>query len=325
MLKRLTDALRDGDTVHAVIRGSAVNNDGARKAGFTAPGPTGQAAVIAAALEVADVDPDTVGLVETHGTGTALGDPIEVAALRQVFDSARPDRAPCALGAVKSVVGHLDTAAGVVGMIKTVLALTHRTIPPIAHLRTPNPAIRLDGSVFELPTTARPWAPVDGVRRAGVSAFGIGGTNAHVVLEEARQSRPDPPARPAARPGLCEDRRGGAGQPGPGHRVRGGNRPGDLADLAYTADRPRRAALAGRRPDRRDRRGRPAAQGRRDGSGARVALHLTGAGAVTGNRPNYDADPVYRRTVDEGSRCCVATTWTIRSGNAATGCWPASA
>ena len=113
VLKRLEDALRDDDTIHAVIAGSAVNNDGARKAGFTAPGPSGQAAVIAAALEVADVDPATVGVVETHGTGTALGDPIEVAALRQVFDT--PDRPPLALTALKSNVGHLDTAAGVAG------------------------------------------------------------------------------------------------------------------------------------------------------------------------------------------------------------------
>ncbi|MGW3783613.1 beta-ketoacyl synthase N-terminal-like domain-containing protein [Micromonospora chokoriensis] len=302
VLKRLTDALRDGDTVHAVIRGSAVNNDGARKAGFTAPGPTGQAAVIAAALEVADVDPDTVGLVETHGTGTALGDPIEVAALRQVFDSARPDRAPCALGAVKSVVGHLDTAAGVVGMIKTVLALTHRTIPPIAHLRTPNPAIRLDGSVFELPTTARPWAPVDGVRRAGVSAFGIGGTNAHVVLEEA----PPIPARPRRHVPqlvLVSAKTAAVAQDSLDRvtAFAAGTAPGDLADLAYTlrtgrAELPWRAAVLTGVTDGVARLRTVDATARARG----VALHLTGAGAVTGNRPNYDADPVYRRTVDEG-------------------------
>ncbi|MCX4390812.1 hypothetical protein OG777_28345 [Micromonospora peucetia] len=302
VLKRLDDALRDGDTVHAVIRGSAVNNDGARKAGFTAPGPTGQADVISAALSVADVDPDTVGLVETHGTGTALGDPIEVAALRQVFDSDRPDRAPCALGATKSVVGHLDTAAGVIGLIKTVLALKHRVIPPIAHLATPNPAVRLDGSVFELPTAARPWQPIDGVRRAGVSAFGIGGTNAHVVLEEA------PPARPRPRRHVTElvlvSAKTAVVAQASLDRVAGcvaGTAPGELADLAYTlrtgrAELPWRAAFLtgahGSPPTLRQVDAKARARG--------VALHLTGAGELTGNRPNYDADPVYRRVVDEG-------------------------
>ncbi|MER5333760.1 beta-ketoacyl synthase N-terminal-like domain-containing protein [Micromonospora sp. NPDC002717] len=302
VLKRLADALRDGDTVHAVIRGCAVNNDGARKAGFTAPGPTGQAGVISAALSVAGVDPDTIGLVETHGTGTALGDPIEVAALRQVFDSDRPDRAPCALGAAKSVVGHLDTAAGVIGLIKTVLALKHRVIPPIAHLATPNPAVRLDGSVFELPTAARPWAPIDGVRRAGVSAFGIGGTNAHVVLEEAPAARPRP-RRHVTELVLVSAKTAAAAQDSLDRAVAcvAGTAPGELADLAYTlrtgrAELPWRAAfLTGPHaspPTVRQAVAKARARG--------VALHLTGAGELTGNRPNYDADPVYRQVVDEG-------------------------
>ncbi|MER7475950.1 ketoacyl-synthetase C-terminal extension domain-containing protein, partial [Micromonospora sp. NPDC000018] len=296
------DALRDGDTVHAVIRGSAINNDGSRKAGFTAPGPTGQAGVISAALDVAGVDPDTIGLVETHGTGTALGDPIEVAALRQVFDTDRPDRAPCALGAAKSVVGHLDTAAGVIGLIKTVLALKHRMIPPIAHLATPNPAVRLDGSVFELPAAARPWTPIDGVRRAGVSAFGIGGTNAHVVLEEAPAARPRP-RRHVTELVLVSAKTAAAAQDSVDRVVAcaAGTAPGELADLAYTlrtgrAELPWRAAFLtgphGSPPTVRQ----VAAKARARG----VALHLTGAGELTGNRPNYDADPVYRRVVDEG-------------------------
>ncbi|MEU5949936.1 beta-ketoacyl synthase N-terminal-like domain-containing protein [Micromonospora sp. NPDC047465] len=302
VLKRLADALRDGDTVHAVIRGCAVNNDGARKAGFTAPGPTGQAGVISAALSVAGVDPDTIGLVETHGTGTALGDPIEVAALRQVFDSERPDRAPCALGAAKSVVGHLDTAAGVIGLIKTVLALKHRVIPPIAHLATPNPAVRLDGSVFELPAAARPWAPIDGVRRAGVSAFGIGGTNAHVVLEEAPAARPRP-RRHVTELVLVSAKTAAAAQDSLDRAVAcvAGTAPGELADLAYTlrtgrAELPWRAAfLTGAHASPPTVR-QVAAKARARG----VALHLTGAGELTGNRPNYDADPVYRQVVDEG-------------------------
>ncbi|MFF3868074.1 beta-ketoacyl synthase N-terminal-like domain-containing protein [Micromonospora sp. NPDC001898] len=302
VLKRLGDALRDGDTVHAVIRGTAVNNDGSRKAGFTAPGPTGQTGVISAALSVADVDPETVGLIETHGTGTALGDPIEVAALRQVFDSVRPDRPPCALGAAKSVVGHLDTAAGVVGLIKTVLALKHRVIPPIAHLLTPNPAVELDGSVFELPGTARPWEPIDGVRRAGVSAFGIGGTNAHVVLEEAPAVRPRP-RRHVTELVLVSAKTSAVAQDSLDRVVArvAGTTPGELADFAYTL-RTGRAELPWRAAFLTGTHGSPARVRQADAKArARgVALHLTGAGELTGNRPNYDADPVYRRVVDEG-------------------------
>jgi acyl transferase domain-containing protein len=195
VLKRLSEAVRDGDTIHAVIAGSAVNNDGARKAGFTAPGVAGQAAVVAAALAVGGVDPDTVGVIETHGTGTPLGDPIEVAALREVFDSGSPDREPCALTALKSTLGHLDTAAGVLGLIKLVLALKNRTIPPVAHFTEPSAELRLDGSALYVAAEATPWKPIDGVRRAGISAFGVGGTNAHVVLEEAPPVAAGPPAR----------------------------------------------------------------------------------------------------------------------------------
>ncbi len=185
VLKRLDDAQRDGDTIHAVIAGSAVNNDGSRKAGFTAPGPIGQAEVIAAALAVAELSPDTIGVVETHGTGTALGDPVEIAGLRAVFDTGTPGRPSCALTAVKSNVGHLDTAAGVVGLIKMVLALKNRTVPPVAHFTAASDRLGLAGTPFHVAAEARPWDPIDGVRRAGVSAFGIGGTNAHVILEEA--------------------------------------------------------------------------------------------------------------------------------------------
>ncbi|MFG1801410.1 beta-ketoacyl synthase N-terminal-like domain-containing protein [Micromonospora carbonacea] len=310
VLKRLADARRDGDTVHAVIRGSAVNNDGLRKAGFTAPGPTGQAAVISAALEVAGVDPDTVGLIETHGTGTALGDPIEVAALRQVFDSDRPDRAPCALGAVKSVVGHLDTAAGVIGLVKTVLALKHRTVPPIAHLGTPNPRIELAGSVFELPVAARPWTPIDGVLRAGVSSFGIGGTNAHVVLEAA----PDPAPRRRRHVTelvLVSAKTAAAAQDAVDRAVGFVARtaPDDLADVAYTlrtgrAELPWRAAFLTGPHGPAAGTGAPGPAVRQVDAKARargVGLYLTAVGELTGNRPNYDADPVYRATADEGA------------------------
>ncbi|HEU4326189.1 MAG TPA: SDR family NAD(P)-dependent oxidoreductase [Roseiflexaceae bacterium] len=194
VLKRLGQALADGDTVYAVVRGSAINNDGAVKIGYTAPSAEGQRAVIAEALAVADVDPDTVTLVEAHGTGTPLGDPIEVAALTQAFRRSTDRRGYCALGSVKTNVGHLDAAAGVCGFIKAVLALHHGVLPPSLHYETPNLQIDFASSPFFVNTAAAPWDTGDLPRRAGVSSFGIGGTNAHVVLEQA------PPPEPAAAP-----------------------------------------------------------------------------------------------------------------------------
>ncbi|MEU7894919.1 amino acid adenylation domain-containing protein [Nonomuraea sp. NPDC049152] len=191
VLKRLDDALADGDVIHAVIRGSAVNNDGARKVGFTAPSVEGQADVIAEALAVADVDPSTITYVEAHGTGTVLGDPIEVAALKSVFGGGPVGR--CALGSVKTNIGHLDTAAGAAGLIKTVLALKARQLPPSLHFSEPNPRLGLADSPFYVNTALSPWP--GGRLRAGVSSFGIGGTNAHVVLEEAPARTPAAPGR----------------------------------------------------------------------------------------------------------------------------------
>ncbi|MBM3855507.1 MAG: type I polyketide synthase, partial [Verrucomicrobia bacterium] len=185
VLKRLADALADGDTIHAVIRGSAINNDGAGKVGYTAPSVEGQAAVIAEALAVAEVEPATIGYVEAHGTGTALGDPIEVAALTRAFGGRNGGRPWCALGSVKTNFGHLDTAAGVAGLIKAVLALRHAEIPRSLHFDTPNPQIDFARSPFRVAVQREPWPTGATPRRAGVSSFGIGGTNAHVVLEEA--------------------------------------------------------------------------------------------------------------------------------------------
>ncbi|HET8641084.1 MAG TPA: acyltransferase domain-containing protein, partial [Pseudonocardiaceae bacterium] len=185
-------ALADGDTVHAVILGSAVNNDGAAKAGYAAPSAAGQASVIRAALAAAGAEPSSIGYLEAHGTGTRLGDPIELEGLRQAFGTGRS--APLPLGSAKPNVGHLDSCAGMAGLVKAVQAVASGTVPPLAGLGTPNPELRLDDGPFELPATARPW-PVDGPRRAGVSAFGIGGTNAHVVLEQAPAAgTPEPPA-----------------------------------------------------------------------------------------------------------------------------------
>lgn len=185
VLKRLSDALRDGDSIHAVIKGSAANNDGAAKVGFTAPSVEGQAEVIRAAQLLAEVTPDSIGYIEAHGTGTTLGDPIEIAALSEAFRSGSARRGYCAVGSVKTNIGHLDAAAGVSGLIKTALALEHAVFPPSLNFETPNPQIDFAGSPFYVNTEACPWPEGEGPRRAGVSAFGIGGTNVHVVLEEA--------------------------------------------------------------------------------------------------------------------------------------------
>ncbi|HSI49090.1 MAG TPA: SDR family NAD(P)-dependent oxidoreductase [Ideonella sp.] len=185
VLKRLDEALRDGDTVHAIIKATAVNNDGADKIGFTAPSIAGQSAVIQAALALAGVSPRSIGYVEAHGTGTVLGDPIEVAALTDAFRVGTADSGFCALGSAKTQIGHLDAAAGVAGLIRAALALQHATLPPSLHFTQPNPRIDFARSPFYVNTQARPWPAGDTPRRAGVSSFGIGGTNAHVVLEEA--------------------------------------------------------------------------------------------------------------------------------------------
>jgi acyl transferase domain-containing protein len=194
VLKRLADAVADGDLVHAVILGSAANNDGSGKVGFTAPGIEGQVEVIAESLLMAGVEPDTIAYVEGHGSATALGDPIEVMALRQAFARAGHSGRSCALGSVKSNLGHLNTAAGIAGLIKAVLALRHATIPPSLHFERPNPQV--DFGPFQVPVRALPWPAELSPRRAGVSSFGLGGTNVHVVLESAPEREPSGPFRP---------------------------------------------------------------------------------------------------------------------------------
>lgn len=185
VLKPLQDALDDGDRIHAVIRGSALNNDGATKMNYAAPTSAGQAEVIAEAHAVAEVDASTVSYVETHGTGTPLGDPIEIEGLRQAFAISDEERSgPCYLGSVKSNIGHLETASGIAGLIKAILCLKHRTIPATLHFSSPNPELHLDRGPFRIRGADGPWE-WNGVLRAGVSSFGVGGTNAHMVLEEA--------------------------------------------------------------------------------------------------------------------------------------------
>ena len=190
ILKPMQAALDDGDRIHAVIRGSAVNNDGAMKMTYAAPAVAGQAEVIAEAQAVADVDASTIGYVETHGTGTPLGDPIEIEALRQAFDAGEGERtSPCVIGSVKSNIGHLDAASGVVGLIKTILCLKNKAIPPTVHYTAPNPELHLQNTPFVVADSYVAWES-DAPRRAGVSSFGVGGTNAHVVVEEAPATSP---------------------------------------------------------------------------------------------------------------------------------------
>ncbi|MGE0158279.1 MAG: SDR family NAD(P)-dependent oxidoreductase [Gemmatimonadales bacterium] len=196
VLKRLDEALADRDTIHAVIRGAATNNDGSGKAGYTAPSIDGQVEVIATAQALAGIDAREVTYIEAHGTATPLGDPIEIAALTQVFRASTSERAFCRLGSLKANLGHLDAAAGVAGLIKTILALERRVIPPLVNFVTPNPQLELDTSPFVASSERAEWDG-DAPRIAGVSSFGIGGTNAHVVVEEAprieeRRSRDRP-------------------------------------------------------------------------------------------------------------------------------------
>ncbi|HKH46546.1 MAG TPA: condensation domain-containing protein [Thermoanaerobaculia bacterium] len=200
-LKRLSDAVADGDRIYAVVLGSAVTNDGPARVGFTAPGVDGQAAAISEALLLADVDPDTIGYVQTHGSGTALGDPIEVEALTRAFRRAGAQgTGACAIGSVKTNLGHCSAAAGVAGFIAATLALRHRTLPPSLHYESPNPRIDFAASPFYVCSAATPWETDGNPRRAGVSAFGLGGTNAHIVLEEAPE--PEPSDAPSRQPQL---------------------------------------------------------------------------------------------------------------------------
>ena len=189
VLKRLSDARAAGDFIWAVIKGSAINNDGAAKPGFTAPSAEGQAEVIGDALDQARVSGRSIGYVEAHGTGTFLGDPIEISALTKVYRQSTMEKGFCAIGSLKTNIGHLDVAAGVAGLIKAALAVHHGRIPPSLHYRQPNPNLGIDQSPFYVNAALSRWPEHGEPRRAAVSAFGIGGTNAHVILEQA-------PARP---------------------------------------------------------------------------------------------------------------------------------
>jgi amino acid adenylation domain-containing protein len=199
VLKRLDDAIRDGDTIHAVIKGAAVNHDGGRKVSYLAPSVEGQARVVASALGIGDVHPDTITMVEAHGTATPIGDPIEVEALTRVYRTFTQRRQYCALGSIKGNFGHATTAAGIAGVLKVILSMRHRKIPATLYFATPNPRIDFASSPFFVNGKLVDWTPPQGVpRRASVSSFGFCGTNAHVVLEEAPAAPAmSAPSRPA--------------------------------------------------------------------------------------------------------------------------------
>ena len=197
VLKRLADAVEAGDQIYAVIKGAALNNDGSGKVSFTAPSVNGHAEVIALAHALAGISPRTIGYVEAHGTGTPLGDPIEIAGLTQAFRAGTSDVGFCAIGSVKTNIGHLDAAAGVAGLIKTALCLRHGKIPASLHFTTPNPKLALEFSPFRVATQTTDWPAGETPRRAGVSSFGVGGTNAHCVLEAWETPAPEAPATEA--------------------------------------------------------------------------------------------------------------------------------
>ena len=182
--------------IYAVIKGAAVNNDGSARVSFTAPSVDGQADAIAMAQAIAGIDPATISYIEAHGTGTTLGDPVEIAGLTQAFRIGTDKTGFCAIGSVKTNIGHLDAAAGVTGLIKTTLALHHKVLPATLHYQSPNPKLELSQTPFVVNAQLRPWPEGPTPRRAGVSSLGAGGTNAHVVLEEAPERASEPPNRP---------------------------------------------------------------------------------------------------------------------------------
>ena len=311
VIKRAADAVDDGDTIYALIKGSAINNDGSNKVGYTAPSVEGQTQVLSAAYSVAGVDPADVSYVETHGTGTALGDPIEIAALSQAFGDG-VERQSVAIGSLKTNVGHLDAAAGVAGLIKTTLALQAGLIPPSLHFRAPNPRIDFSATPFYVNTQPAPWRGGHSPRRAGVSSFGIGGTNAHVVLEEAPEPRPGGPSRAAQL--LVVSAKSADALTAATENLRGylaGRRDASLADVAYTLAVGRQPfayrrfvvvrnpedaarALAGEEPGRLLENGG-------DLPGRGLAFMFTGQGSQYANmgRGLMESEPAFRDAVDE--------------------------
>ncbi|MER7169242.1 SDR family NAD(P)-dependent oxidoreductase [Micromonospora sp. NPDC000207] len=327
LLKRLDAALADGDNVLAVIRGTAINNDGSAKGAFTAPSVEGQLAAVSDALTRSGVDPATISYVEAHGTSTFVGDPIEVTALTKAFRQHTERRHYCGIGSVKTNVGHLGAAAGVAGLIKTVLAMKHRVLPPHLNYDEPNPQIDFDNSPFYVNTDITPWKSDSGPLRASVSSFGVGGTNGHLILEEAPAVTPSSAPKRAEQLLLFSARTPSALEStaaAVGAHLR--ERPEELADAAYTlaVGRPVRQVrsflVAGDGAEAGDRLAAGVPQPTtgvvppRGGSRA-VAFAFPGQGAQYPQmgRDLYDSEPVFRTEVDECAEVLLAHTgWDLR-------------
>jgi acyl transferase domain-containing protein len=314
VLKRLSEALQDGDHIRAVIKGTAINNDGASKVSYTAPSVDGQAEAIAMAQAVAQVGPETITYVEAHGTGTPMGDPIEVAALTQVFRAVTEKKGFCALGSVKTNIGHADAAAGVASLIKTVLAMEHKALPPSLNFNRPNPEIDFDNSPFYVNAKLREWKTDGFPRRAGISSFAVGGTNAHLVVEEAPATEPSEPSRAWQLILLSAKTAAALETIGDNLAAFLKQNPGlNLADVAYTLRVGRRAfdhrrtvvcrdvdelatALETRDPKR-------VLTGERSDARPPVAFMFPGLGNhyVNMGRELYQLEPSFRADVD---RCC---------------------
>jgi amino acid adenylation domain-containing protein len=310
VLKPLARALADGDTVHAVIRGVGLNNDGGHKASFTAPSVEGQAAVIAMAQEDAGVSARDIQYVEAHGTGTPLGDPIEVEALSQAFRRDTKELGFCGIGSIKSNIGHLTAASGVAGLIKVALSLVHEELPPSLHYRRPNPKISFESTPFFVVATSVPWRRGVVARRAGVSSFGVGGTNAHLVVEEGPARAPSGPSiapqlilLSAKTPAALERSSGDLAA----HF--GSNPATPLADVAYTlalgrvAFSERRAIVARDLPEAAQnlRQSSEGARGRAPPNPPRLAFLFPGQGAqyIGMGRNLFEGEALFRLTVDE--------------------------
>jgi acyl transferase domain-containing protein/acyl carrier protein len=315
-LRRLEDALADGDAIRAVIKGTALNNDGQRKVSYNAPGVEGQAAVIAEALAVAGVEPRSIGYVECHGTGTHLGDPIEVAALTEAFRARTHEKGFCAIGSLKTNVGHLDAAAGASGLIKAMLALQHGEIPPSLNYERPNPQIDFASSPFFVGAKLASWPRGPVPRRAGVSAFGMGGTNAHAILEEA-PAQSSGPARRAEQLLLVSARTSAALEAASKrlaeHLASAAGESQPLADVAFTLEAGRRAfrhrravvasshAEASRLLAGADK--KRSAAGTAGSSARPVAFLFSGQGSQYAGmtRGLYESEPLFRTEVDRCS------------------------
>jgi acyl transferase domain-containing protein/acyl carrier protein len=313
-LKRLDDAMADGDAIRAIILGTAINNDGSVKVGFTAPSVAGQSQVIAEALSAAGVEPASIDYIEAHGTGTQLGDPIEIQAMAKAFADANLPPRSVGIGSVKTNIGHLDAAAGAASLIKTVLALEHGLIPPTLHFKRPNPELDLNRTPFAVVAEPRPWAAgrAGQPRRAGVSSFGIGGTNAHAVIEEAPAVPPSDPSR--GHEVLVLSARSHAALDAATLRLAEHLRSEpsiNLADAAFSLQEGRaifrhRRAIACRDVDDAVRQLAAAGAGTApshefSGEPPRIAFMFPGQGAQYAGmaRGLYESEPVFRRAVDE--------------------------